>query len=124
MNMITMQALVLSGFGMGMVYLGIAFLNSLLYPQFFAGLYAFSENGLLRVIIAFPLFFGPANYLVGKAYDIAGPAIGGVGTVVFTVLWMTVMAIVVDQAKVNLWIVAGAMVAIMGCLMVVYGLKA
>tara|TARA_R110000868_G_scaffold262401_2_gene521062 strand:- start:39251 stop:39622 length:372 start_codon:yes stop_codon:yes gene_type:complete len=122
--MVTIQALTLSAFGMGLVYVGVAFLNGLLFPQLLTAVYTFSENGLLRVIVAFPFFFGPANYLVGKAYEVGGAAIGGVGTVVFTVIWMTVMAMLVDGSKLNMLILCGVMIAIAGCVMVVYGLKA
>ncbi|MAF31960.1 MAG: hypothetical protein VXY83_05820 [Pseudomonadota bacterium] len=121
--MITVYAFALSALGMAGVYLGIAFLNGFLFPSVFGGLYALTDNVVLRIIAAFPLFFGPSNYLIGKAYEIGGATIGGVGTVIFTVIWMTLMAIIVDQAKVNLWVISGAMVAIFGCLMVVHGIK-
>lgn len=121
--MTTVYAFFLAAVGMGFVYLGIAFINGLLLPSIFSGLYGVTENIVLRLIAAFPLFFGPANYLVGKAYAVGGATVGGVGTVIFTVIWMTTMAIIVDQAKVNLWVLGGATVAIIGCLMVVHGIK-
>lgn len=119
----TIQSLSLCAVALGGVYLGIAFLNGLLLPSIFKGLYALTDNAFLRILASFPLFFGPSNYLAGKAYEVGGAAVGGAGSVVFTVLWMTVMAVIIDDAKVNMWIIGGAGIAIAGCLMVVYGIK-
>lgn len=115
--------LLLCALGMGGVYLGIGFLNGILWPQVFGALYAATENPVLRIIAAFPIFFGPSNYLVGKAYELGGATIGGVGTLVFTILWMTVMAVIVDQAKVNMWVIGGFTLCLVGCFMLIHGIK-
>ena len=51
--------LLLCALGMGGVYLGIGFLNGILWPQVFGALYAATESPVLRIIAAFPIFFGP-----------------------------------------------------------------
>lgn len=123
MSMVSVYALALSAVGMGLVYVGIAFLNGFLFPSLLAPVYNLTDNGLLRILMAFPFFFGPANFLVGLSYKFGGAGIGGVGSLLFTVLWMTTMAIIVDQAKVNLWIVGGALLCVLGCFFVLHGLK-
>jgi hypothetical protein len=98
---VTIYSFLLCAVGIGGVYLGIAFLNGLLYPS----------------------VFGPSNYFIGKAYEIGGATIGGVGSLVFNMLWMTVMAVIVDQAKWNIWVLGGIFVGVLGCVMVVHGIK-
>jgi hypothetical protein len=120
---VTIYSFLLCAVGIGGVYLGIAFLNGLLYPSVFGPLYAVTDHVVLRIIAAFPLFFGPSNYFIGKAYEIGGATIGGVGSLVFNMLWMTVMAVIVDQAKWNIWVLGGIFVGVLGCVMVVHGIK-
>lgn len=108
---------------MALVFCGITFLNGQLMPSVLSGLYQAVPSPFMRMLIGLLPFWGVGNYMAGKAFALAGPAWGGAGVITFSVVFMTITAMLIDEATLNAYIFLGFFICLAGGLMVVYGIN-
>ena len=118
----TLSALVLLMItGQAVIFSMLAFMNGQLLPGLLAPAYA-ALSPLARLLILVPLAAIPANWLFATGYRIAGPGTAGVAYVLTAVGAMVITAMLIDGARPNPQIAAGALVMATGAVIVVRGL--
>ena len=105
------------------IYSGLAFINGLLMPSVFGWFYDMVQSPFWRSVIASITIFLGANYFNAKGYLVSGQAIGGPIYIVLLILGMVVSALLIDKTNLNMHIVGGVLVLIVGALWIVHGLR-
>ena len=104
-----------------MIYTGILFISTQLTPSILEVIYA-NTNTLSRTVIATLLAIAPANIIIGYVYKNYAASTAGITNIVAVVLVLTIIAVVIDNIKVNATIVVSLLLAIFACSFLLFNL--
>lgn len=106
--------LVLSIVGMGLIYVGFAFLNKRLFPENLDILYTHT-GGFSRMMVFLFASAWPANYLLSKTFVISSASIAGPSIIIATVLVIVANALIMDGVKLTVPVIGATTLAVLSC---------
>ncbi|HAG53098.1 MAG TPA: hypothetical protein DCL21_04855 [Alphaproteobacteria bacterium] len=101
-------------FATGIVYAGILFISGQFLPVQLATIYT-TTNSLTRTAIAVLLLTAPANLLISYVYKNFPASIAGVTNIISVVIILTIIAVLIDNIRINTTIIISLVLAISAC---------
>jgi len=101
-------------FATSIVYVGILFISGQLLPVQLASIYT-ATNSLARTGIAIILVTAPANLLISYVYKNFPASTAGITNIISVVLILTLIAVLIDNIKINATIIISLVLAILAC---------
>ena len=100
----SIKTIFLITFGTFLIFIGITFLSNQLLPSYLGQFYKNTPKWLQLLIFAFIISI-PANLMFAKAYQTSSASFTGVVYIVSVILGSLILAILIDNVKINLNII-------------------
>lgn len=113
---------ILNFFATCIIYIGLLFMSGQLLPSLLADVYD-NTNIAIRTVIAVLVCTTPANVLISYIFKSNPAAIASITNLISVVLVLTLVAVLVDNIKVNASILISMAFAMVACGNLIYQLQ-